>query len=112
MGVTQVNIHVENKVRDLLNHTGDGKISTKLLRVFHVAAATGLQVTAVRCSMDRRDVEDDKFSGFCQGFAKLFTGIHQSPLLVCPWAIRFAFQASIDHLEVEHSNLERIGMCR
>jgi hypothetical protein len=48
MCIPHVNIHIENEGRDLLNHTGDGEISTKLLCVLHVAAATGLQVTGVR----------------------------------------------------------------
>ena len=59
MDVPHVNIHIENKVRDLLNRTGDGKIGAELLRVLHVAAATGLQVAAARRSIDRRNVEED-----------------------------------------------------
>ena len=69
MGIAQVDIHIENKVRDLLNHARDGEIRTNLLCVLHVATATGLQVTAVRCSIDRRNVENGKFSGFRQRFA-------------------------------------------
>ena len=53
MDVPHVNIHIENKVRDLLNHAGDGKISGELLRVLHVATAAGLQMAAVRRSIDR-----------------------------------------------------------
>lgn len=112
MCVPQVDIHIENKVRDLLNHTGDGKISTKLLRVFHVAAATGLQVTGVRCSMDRRDIENDEFSGFRQRFSELIAGVLQPPLLVRAWSIHFALQAGINQLEIKHSNFGRICMRR
>src|SRR5258708_19566736 len=62
MCVPQVNIHIKNEGGDLFNQTGDGEIGSKLLCVLHVAAATGLQVTCVRRSIDRRDVEDDKLS--------------------------------------------------
>jgi len=112
MCVPQVDVHIENKVRDLLNHTGDGKISTKLLRVFHVAAATSLQVTGVRCSMDRRDIENDKFSGIRQRFTQLIAGFPQTPLLVRPWPIHFALQAGINQLEIKHGNFGWLCMRR
>ena len=112
MGIAQVDIHIENKVRDLLNHARDGKICTNLLCVLHIAATAGLQVTAVRCSIDRRNVENGKFSGFRHRLAQLIAGVHQPPLFVRPRPIHFALQAGIDQFEVEHSDFERIGMCR
>jgi len=112
MCIPHVNIHVENEGRDLLNHTGDGEISTKLLCVLHVAAATGLQVTGVRRSIDRRDVEDDKLTGSRQCLAQLFGNVLQPPLFVRLRSIHFALQAGIEKFEVEHSDFERIGMCQ
>src|SRR6266851_7833191 len=75
-GVPYVDIHIQNKVRNLLNHTRDGEIGTELLCVVHVAAAAGLQIAAVRRSIDRRDVEDRKLSGLRQCLAQLIAGAH------------------------------------
>src|SRR6202171_2991916 len=44
LGGPNINIHVQNKVRNLLNHARDGKIGTELLCVLRVAAAAGLQI--------------------------------------------------------------------
>ena len=104
MRIPQVDIHIENEGRDLLNQTGDGEIGTKLLCVLDVAAAACLQVIGVRRSIYRRDVEDDKFSGFRQRFSELIAGVLQPPLLVRAWSIHFALQAGINQLEIKHGN--------
>jgi hypothetical protein len=66
----------------------------------------------VRRSIDRRDVEDDKLSSVRQRFAQLFGDVLQPPLFVRLWSIHLALQAGIKQFEVEHSGLERIGVCR
>jgi len=112
MRIPQVDIHIENEGRDLLNQTGDGEIGTKLLCVLDVAAAACLQVTGVRRSIYRRDVEDDEFSISRQRFAQLFGDVLQPPLFVHLRSIHFALQAGIEQFEVEHSGLKRVGMYR
>src|SRR5580692_875619 len=49
MRVPQIDIHVEDEGRDLLNLAGDGEIGAKPLCQLHVTAATGLQITGVCC---------------------------------------------------------------
>lgn len=101
MCIPQIDIHIENEGRDLLNQTGDGEIGTKLLGVLHVAAAAGLQVAGVRRSIYRHNVEDDKFPVFRQGFAQLIGDVLQPPLFVRLRSHHFALQAGIQQFEVE-----------
>jgi hypothetical protein len=90
MRVAQVDVHIEDEVRDLLNHTCNGKISTELLRLLHVAAATGLQVAAVGCSINRCNIEDGELAGFRQCPAQLIARAHESALLVRARSVDFA----------------------
>ena len=112
MDVPHVNIHIENKVRDLLNHAGDGKISAELLCVLHVAAAAGLQMAAMRRSVDRRNVEEDELAGFRQGPAQLVACAHQPSLLVRPRPLYFALKAGVHQFEIKHRNFRRVGTRR
>jgi len=45
------------------------------LGVLHIAATAGLQIAAVRCNIDRRNVENGGFSGFRQPLAQLISGV-------------------------------------
>lgn len=112
MDVPHVNIHIENKVRDLLNHTGDGKISAEPLRVLHVAAAAGLPVAAVRRSIDRRNVEEDELAGFRQRLAHLIARAHQPALLIRPRSLHFTLKTGIHQFEIKHRDFGRVGTCR
>ena len=58
-----MDIHVENKGRDILLDAGDGEIRSKLTCILNITAAASLQITGVHRSIDRRDIQDDKFSG-------------------------------------------------
>src|SRR3979490_2345260 len=95
MGVRNVDIHIQNKVRNLLNHARDREIGPELLCVARVATAAGLQVAAVRRSINRGAVEDRKLSGFRQCLAQLIAGAHQPLLFVGPRPIHFALKAGV-----------------
>ena len=82
MHVAQVDVHVENEVRDLLHHAGDGHIRAQLLRILHIATAAGLQIAAVRRSIHRGNVEQLELAGFRQSFAQLIADPHQAVMLV------------------------------
>ena len=109
MDVPHVNIHIENEVRDLLNHTGDGKISAELLCVLHVA---GLPVAAVRRSIDRRNVEEDELAGFRQRLSHLIACAHQPALLIRPRSLHFTLKTGVHQFEIKHRNFGRVGTCR
>jgi hypothetical protein len=77
-----------------------------------IAASTGLQVTAVRRSIDRCNVEEDELAGFRQRPTQLIARAHQPALLIPPRSVYFALKAGIDQFEVEHCDFGRIGACR
>ena len=61
MRIPQLGIHAETEGRELLHDAGDGEIRTKLTCILHITAAASLQITGVHRSIDRRDIQDDKF---------------------------------------------------
>ena len=52
MGIPQIDIHIEDESRDLLNHTCNGNVGTELLRQVYITTAAGLQIAGVRRSID------------------------------------------------------------
>lgn len=104
--------NVENEVRDLLYHAGEDEIGAELLCKAHVATAAGLQIAAVRRSIDRRDVEDRKFSGFRQCLAQLIACAHQPPLFVGPRPIHLALKAGVHQFKIKHGDFGWIGARR
>jgi len=103
--------NVENEVRDLLYHAGEDEIGAELLCKAHVATAAGLQIAAVRRSIDRRDVDDLKLAGIRRFLAQLIACPCQPVMLVRAGSIHLALQAGIDQLEIEHCDFRRIGAC-
>ena len=101
MHIPQVDIHVENKRRDLLNQAGDGEIGAELLRIVHIATAAVLQVTGVRRSIDRRDIQHHVMSALRQCLAQLFSHVFQSPLLIRLRSVHRTLQAGIEQFEIE-----------
>ena len=110
--ITQIDIDVEDEVRDLLHHAGDVEIGTEFSRQFDITAAACLQIALMRRSIDRRDVEDRKLSGFRDCLAQLIAGAHQPPFFVGPRPIHFALKAGIHQFEIKHGDFGWIGARR
>lgn len=105
MHVVQVDIDVEDEIGDFLNRAGDDEISTDLPRQLHFAAAAGLQIAAVRRSIDRRSIQNGELAGVGQHFPDLVACTHEPPLLIGTRTIDFALKAGIDEFEIEDGNL-------
>lgn len=112
MGIPQIDIDVEDEVRDFLHHAGDGEIGTKLLSQLNIATAASLQVAAVRCRIDRRDVEQIEPAGLRQLPTQLIADAQQSVVFVGSRAVNLALQAGIHQFEVENREFRWIGMRR
>ena len=110
--VAQIDIDVEDEVRNLLHHAGDFEIGAELLRQFHIAAAAGLQIALMRRSIDRRDVEHLELAGLAQFLAQLVADLHQPRLFIRALDVHLGLEAGVDHLEIEHRKLRRIGGMR
>ena len=92
--------------------SGNGEIGAELLRIFHVAAAAGLQVAGVRRSIDRSDVEQAEPAELGEFPAQLVAGAPQPFMLVIPRPVYLTLQAGINQFEIEYGDFRRVGMSR
>jgi hypothetical protein len=63
----------------------------------------------MRRSIDRCDVNNLELAGLAKFLAQLVTDPRQSFPLVWARPIDFAIKARVDHLEIEHRKLRRLG---
>src|SRR5262245_17339818 len=63
----------------------------------------------MRRSIDRRDVDNLELAGLGKFLAYLIADPRQAFLFVAAPAMDFAIKARVDHLEIEHRKLRRIG---
>src|ERR1700726_1572649 len=59
MGVADVDVHVKDKVGDLLHSAGDREVGAKPQREICVASSARLQIALMRLCLDWSDVNDD-----------------------------------------------------
>jgi hypothetical protein len=78
-----------------LHYACNGEFGTELLCILHVAAAAGLQIAAMRCSIDFGNVEQTELAGLLQLPAQLIADTHQPVTLVSPRTINLPLEARI-----------------
>ena len=91
---TDIEIDVEDQVRNLLHSASNRKLSTELFRKIGVTAATCLKARLTCLRPDRSNVDNFKFARACYERAQLITEPRQAGCFIRPLAIRRPLQDS------------------